>query len=38
MLEKELADVRMERDILEKAVRIFSKGHGKSTGPSRIIR
>lgn len=31
MLEKELAEVRMERDILKKAVRIFSKSDGKST-------
>lgn len=32
MLEKELAEVRMERDILKKAVRIFSMSDGKSTG------
>ena len=31
-LKKELADVRMERDILKKAVRIFSVSDGKSTG------
>lgn len=32
LLEKELEEVRMERDILKKAVRIFSKSDGKSTG------
>lgn len=30
-LKKELADMRMERDILKKAVGIFSKSDGKST-------
>lgn len=30
-LKKELADVKMERDILKKAVSIFSKGDNKST-------
>lgn len=30
-LKKELADVKMERDILKKAVSIFSKGDSKST-------
>ena len=28
-LKKELADIRMERDILKKAVGIFSKSDGK---------
>jgi transposase len=28
-LQKELADIRMERDILKKAVGIFSKNGGK---------
>jgi len=31
-LRKELADVRMERDILKKAVAIFSKGPRKTSG------
>ena len=31
-LKKELADVKMERDILKKAVRIFSASDRKSTG------
>jgi len=31
-LKKELADVKMERDILKKAVHIFSRNDGKSTG------
>jgi len=31
-LKKELADVRMERDILKKAISTFSKNHGKATG------
>lgn len=31
-LKKELADVKEERDILKKAVHIFSKRDGKSTG------
>lgn len=31
-LKKELADMRMERDILKKAVSIFSKSDGKYTG------
>lgn len=31
-LKKELADVKMERDILKKAVRIFSVSDRKSTG------
>lgn len=31
-LRKELADVRMERDILKKAVAIFSKGPHKTSG------
>ena len=30
-LRKELRDAKMERDILKKAVSIFSKGDGKST-------
>jgi transposase len=30
-LKKELADIRMERDILKKAVAIFSKSDGKFT-------
>ena len=30
-LKKELAEMRMERDILKKAVRIFSKSDGKFT-------
>lgn len=30
-LQKELADMRMERDILKKAVGIFSKSDGKSS-------
>ena len=31
-LKKELADVKEERDILKKAVHIFSRSGGKSTG------
>ena len=31
-LRKELNDVRMERDILKKAIGIFSKSDGKNTG------
>lgn len=31
-LKKELTDMRMERDILKKAVSIFSKNDGKFTG------
>lgn len=31
-LKKELAEIRMERDILKKAVSIFSKSDGKFTG------
>lgn len=31
-LKKELAEMRMERDILKKAVSIFSKSDGKFTG------
>ena len=31
-LQKELADMKMERDILKKAVGIFSKSDGKYTG------
>src|SRR5210317_2054307 len=31
-LQKELADIKMERDILKKAVGIFSKSDGKYTG------
>lgn len=31
-LKKELNDVRMERDILKKAIAIFSKSDGKNTG------
>ena len=31
-LKKELADVKEERDILKKAVHIFSRRDGKSTG------
>lgn len=31
-LQKELADMKMERDILKKAVSIFSKSDGKYTG------
>jgi transposase len=31
-LKKELADMQMERDILKKAVGIFSKNDGKYTG------
>jgi transposase len=32
-LRKELRDAKMERDILKKAVSIFSKSDGKSTNP-----
>jgi transposase len=32
LLKKELAEMRMERDILKKAVSIFSKSDGKFTG------
>ena len=31
-LKKQLRDVEMERDILKKAISIFSRGDGKSTG------
>ncbi|WP_299762591.1 transposase [uncultured Pontibacter sp.] len=31
-LRKQLRDVEMERDILKKAISIFSRGDGKSTG------
>ena len=31
-LKKQLRDVEMERDILKKAINIFSRGDGKSTG------
>ena len=31
-LKKQLGDVEMERDILKKAINIFSRGDGKSTG------
>lgn len=32
MLKKELAEARIERDIITKAVRIFSKSNAQSTG------